>query len=42
MMFLDKIRLNMDQKGHMIDQNGLKMYEKKTKNGVFRPKIPAF
>ena len=32
----------MDQKGHMIDQKGLKMYEKKPKNGVFGPKIPAF
>ena len=41
-MFLDKIRLNMDQKGHITDQKGLKMYEKRKKNGVFGPKIPAF
>ena len=32
----------MDQKGHIIDQKGLKMYEKKAKIGVFGPKIPAF
>ena len=32
----------MDQKGHVIDQKGLKMYEKRQKNGVFGPKIPAF
>ena len=25
----------MDPKGHIIDRKGLKMYEKKTKNGVF-------
>ena len=29
----------MDQKGHIIDQKGLKMYEK---NGVFGPNKPAF
>ena len=29
----------MDQNGHIIDQIGLKMYEKKAKNGVFGPKI---
>ena len=32
----------MDQEGHGIHQKGLKMYEKKAKNGVFGPKIPAF
>ena len=32
----------MDQKGHITDQKGLKMYEKSEKNGVFGPKIPAF
>ena len=32
----------MGQKGHKIDQKGLKMYEEKTKNGVCGPKIPAF
>ena len=32
----------MEQKGHIIDQKGLKMYEKSQKNGVFGPKIPAF
>ena len=32
----------MDQKGHMIDQKGLKMYEKRQKNGVFGPKKTAF
>ena len=42
MMFLDQIRLKMDQKGHMIDQKGLKMYKKKPKNWSFGPKIPAF
>ena len=31
----------MDQKGHITDQKGLKMYEKR-QNGVFGPKIPAF
>ena len=31
MMFLDLIRLKMDHKGHMIDQKGLKMYEKSQK-----------
>ena len=31
----------MDQKGHLIDQKGLKMYEK-GKKWSFRPKIPAF
>ena len=30
----------MDQKGHKINQKGLKMYEKKAKNGVFGAKIP--
>ena len=32
----------MEQKGHIIDQKGLKMYEKKAKHGVFGLKIPAF
>ena len=32
----------MDQKGHIIDQKGQTMYEKKAKNGVFGPKIPVF
>ena len=32
----------MDPKDYIADQKGLKMYEKKAKNGVFRPKIPAF
>ena len=32
----------MDQKGHIIDQKGLNMYEKKAKNRVFGPKIPTF
>ena len=32
----------MDKKGHITDQKGLKMNEKKAKNGVFGPKIPAF
>ena len=32
----------MGQKGHMMDQKGLKMHEKKAKNRVFKPKIPAF
>ena len=31
MMFLYKIRLKMDQKDHIIDQKGLKMYEKRQK-----------
>ena len=31
MMFLYRIRLKMDQKGHIIDQKGLKMYEKDKK-----------
>ena len=31
MMFLEQIRLKKDQKGHMIDQKGLKMYEKSQK-----------
>ena len=31
MMFLYSIRLKMDQKGHIIDQKGLKMYEKRQK-----------
>ena len=41
MMFWYKIRIEMDQKGHIIDQKGLKMYEKWQKN-VFESKIPAF
>ena len=32
----------MNQEGHVTDQKGLKTYEKKAKNGVFGPKIPAF
>ena len=32
----------MGQKGHIIDQKGLKMHEKKTKNLVFGPTKPAF
>ena len=32
----------MDQKGHIVDQKGLKSYEKKQKNGVFGPNISAF
>ena len=32
----------MDQKGHIIDQKGLKMYENRQTSGVFGPKIPAF
>ena len=31
----------MDQKGHEIDQKGLKMYEKGQKR-MFGPKIPVF
>ena len=42
MMFLYYIRLIMDQKGHKIDQKGLKMYEIRQKKGVFGPEIPAF
>ena len=30
-MFWYKIRIEMDQKGHIIDQKGLKMYEKRQK-----------
>ena len=30
-MVLYKIRLKMDQKGHITDQKGLKMYEKRQK-----------
>ena len=33
--------MKMDQKGHIVDQKGLKMYEK-AKNRVFGPKIPVF
>ena len=32
----------MDQIDLIIDQKGLKMYEKRHKNGVFGPKVPAF
>ena len=32
----------MGQKGDIKDQKGLKMYEKRHKNGVFGPKVPAF
>ena len=32
----------MDEKGYVIDQKGLKMYEKKAKDRIFGPKIPAF
>ena len=32
----------MGPEGHVIDQNGLKMYEKKAKSGVLGPKISAF
>ena len=32
----------MDQKGHILDQKGLKMYEKNPENEVFGPKIPFF
>ena len=42
MMFVYQIKFKMDQKGHLIDQKRLKMHEKKTKNGVSGPKIPAF
>ena len=35
MMFLYLIRLKMDQKIHIIDQKGLKMYEKKGKKKEF-------
>ena len=31
----------MDHKGHLIDQKGLRMYEKR-QNGVFGPKKSAF
>ena len=40
-MFWHLIRYNMDQKGHIIDQKGLNMYEKR-QNRVFQPKIPVF
>ena len=32
----------MGKKGHIMDQKGLKMHEKRPKNRVFKPKIPAF
>ena len=32
----------MGQKGHIMAQKGLKKHEKKEKNRVFKPKIPAF
>ena len=32
----------MDERGHIMDQKGLKMHEKKAKNRVFRPKTPVF
>ena len=32
----------MDQKGHIVDQKGLKMYEKGQKNTFFGPKMPVF
>ena len=32
----------MGQKGHIMDQKGLKMHEKKAKNRGFGPKKPAF
>ena len=32
--------VKMDQKGHTMDQKGLKIYVKRQKK-VFRPKIPA-
>ena len=35
MMFLEQIRLKKDQKGHMIDQKGLKMYENRQKIEFF-------
>ena len=35
MMFLYQIRLNMDQKGHIIDQKGQTMYEKRQKMEFF-------
>ena len=31
----------MDQKGHIIDQKGLKMYEKKTKMEFLHLKYPS-
>ena len=41
MVFLYLIRLEIDQRGHIMDQKGLNMYEK-VRNRVFGPKIPAF
>ena len=32
----------MDQQGNIIDQKGLKMYEKGKKNRVSGPKMPCF
>ena len=32
----------MDQRGNIIDQKGLKMYEKRPKNRVFGPNKPVF
>ena len=31
----------MGQKGHVINQKGLEMHEKRAKNRVFKPKIAA-
>ena len=41
-MFLYQIRLKMDQKGHIVDQKGLKMYEKRQKIEFSDLKKPAF
>ena len=32
----------MDQKGHKVDQKGLKTYDNRQKIRVFGPKKPAF
>ena len=42
MTFFALKMLKMGQKGHIIDQKGLKMHEKKAKNRVFGPKKLAF
>ena len=42
MMFLYYIRLKMDQKDHIIDQKGQKMYENRHKIEFLDQKKPAF
>ena len=42
MMFWYKIRIEMDQKGNIIDQKGLKMYEKGQRIGFLDLRYLAF